>query len=297
MSSLNLKSSLRGLRTFCVAARYRSFRLAAETLNVTPSAVSHQIKNLEAELDLSLFTRHSRHLELTLSGEQLYQELEQVIGQLDEITARFRMQNAKRQLRISAQPFFASEFFLPRLEQFTCNQPDLEIFVDTSDESSETHPTSADASIRLFKSTPRDLDSDALFPLRLMPACSPEFLNRFANDEEKLSRSFPIILHASRPEVWNQWVDSTGIKLAKPSRTISVDSMIAVARAAERGLGAALVPMPLSENWFRYGALVPLFEREITLEERYFFVAEPSRSKSEDVQALRQWVLETFADL
>jgi LysR family glycine cleavage system transcriptional activator len=294
MNLANRRSSLRGLRTFCTAARYQSFRLAAEELHVTASAVSHQIKSLEEELNVQLFERRSRTLELTPEGVQMYAELSPVMDQLDLITARFRAPHLGRQLRISAQPFFASELFLPKLQEFTALNPGIEIYVDTSDESSEKHPAMIDASIRLFRNTPTNLQSDPLFPLRLVPACSPAFLKRYQNDSGGFSESFPVVLHANRPSAWNNWMKSAGIDLPEPSQTIKVDSMIGVARAAERGLGAALVPMPLSENWFKSGALVQMFDHEIVLEDHFYFVSDKSQAEQPDVQALRSWVLEKF---
>jgi LysR family glycine cleavage system transcriptional activator len=296
MNLANRRSSLRGLRTFCTAARYRSFRLAAEELHVTASAVSHQIKNLEEELNLQLFERRSRTLELTPEGEQLYAEISPVMDQVDTITSRFRAPYGGRQLRISAQPFFASEFFLPRLQEFTALNPGIEIYVDTSDESSEKHPATIDVSIRLFRSTPANLNSDPLFPLRLVPACSPGFLKRFKGNDNRFAEPFPVVLHANRPSAWSNWMKSAGVDLPEPSQTIKVDSMIGVARAAERGLGAALVPMPLSENWFKSGALVQMFDHEVVLDDIYYFVSDKSHAQLPDVQALRAWVLGEFAN-
>ena len=89
---------------------------------------------------------------------------------------------------------------------------------------------------------------------------------------------------------------SAGVDLPEPSQTIKVDSMIGVARAAERGLGAALVPMPLSENWFKSGALVQMFDHEVVLDDIYYFVSDKSHAQLPDVQALRAWVLGEFAN-
>jgi LysR family glycine cleavage system transcriptional activator len=294
MNLANRRSSLRGLRTFCTAARYQSFRLAAEELHVTASAVSHQIKSLEEELNVQLFERRSRTLELTPKGQQMYAELSPVMDQLDSITSHFRAPHSGRQLRISAQPFFASELFLPKLQEFTALNPGIEIYVDTSDESSEKHPATIDASIRLFRNTPTNLHSDPLFPLRLVPACSPAFLKRYKNKNGGFCEPFPVVLHANRPSAWSNWMKSAGVDLPQPSQTIKVDSMIGVARAAERGLGAALVPMPLSENWFNSGALVQMFEHEVVLDDHFYFVSDKSQADQPDVQALRTWVLEKF---
>ena len=107
------KTSLRGLRTFCVAARHESFRLAAEDLFITSSAVSHQIKSLEQELGVQLFARSSRDLKLTETGRAFFDEVEPVIEQLDSIAGNYRKDGPVRSVRISVQPFFASEYFVP----------------------------------------------------------------------------------------------------------------------------------------------------------------------------------------
>jgi LysR family glycine cleavage system transcriptional activator len=194
------------------------------------------------------------------------------------------------------QPFFASEVFVPRLEEFSARYPEIELFVDTSDETAEKHPVSVDASIRLFRRAPANLDADMLFPLRLLPACSPDFRARYQSDDGTMTTSFPMLVHTSRPEAWSTWSKASGVELPDASRIVRLDSMIAVARAAERGVGAALVPVPLSDNWFKYGALVPLFDDVVTMPEAFYLVYPASSARSAEVQALRQWVLDTFQE-
>ena len=163
-------ASLRGLRTFCVAARYESFKAAADELFITSSAVSQQVKALEAELGLKLFERGTRELKLSEHGQALFAELSPLIDQLDGVVADFKTSGRrKKSIRISAQPFFASEFFIPRLSEFTALHPEIEIQVGTSDEASEKLPADADLSIRLFREPPAGTRSDVLFPLRMVP--------------------------------------------------------------------------------------------------------------------------------
>ncbi|MDH3432284.1 MAG: LysR family transcriptional regulator, partial [Gammaproteobacteria bacterium] len=143
------KISLRGLRTFCVAAEHQSFRTASELLFITPSAVSHQIKSLEQELGEQLFDRNSRELSLTDTGQSLFEEISPLIDQLNTVAASYKKRGQRSLIRISVQPFFASEYFVPRLSEFTAAHPDIDIQVGTSDESAEKHPADADLSIRL----------------------------------------------------------------------------------------------------------------------------------------------------
>ena len=110
------QNSIRGLRTFCVAARCLSFKVAAEQLCVTPSAVSHQIKGLEDRLQALLFERRTREVVLTDLGATLFSQVEPLLTELDKVTARFLQRNGQRRvLRITLLPFFASEMFIPRL--------------------------------------------------------------------------------------------------------------------------------------------------------------------------------------
>lgn len=297
MTTGNRKTSLRGLRTFCVAARHASFRAAAQELFVTASAVSHQVKNLEEEFDQKLFDRSGRHLKLTAAGLALYEDVSPLIAQLDDVTAQHRDTKERSALRISVQPFFASELFVPRLPDFRRRYPDIEIVVDTSDESAEKHPTDFDVSIRVFKSPPGTLSFDRLFALRLVPAASAEFRDSVKVRAKKVDGDFPIIVHETRPTAWMDWQKESGIILPNGSPTVRLDSMIAVARAAERGLGAALVPQQLSDAWFDTGALVKLFRNELRTQDAFYFVCRKEDEKNENVQLLREWALSQFCDL
>ena len=286
--------SLRGLRTFCVAARHESFRAAADELFITASAVSHQIKSLEQELGQQLFERSSRSLRLTRIGQAMFEEACPLMTSLDKVAGRYRRQRQRKTLRVSVQPSFASEMFVPRLTEFTAEHPDIDLIVDTSDESSETLPDKAEVGIRLFRSPPAD--AICLFPLRLVPVGSPDFKRAMTVEGARITSDFPIIVHETRPRAWQQWSDDSGIALPKNYRVIRLDSMIAIARAAQRGLGAALVPAALSVRWFESGSLVPLFDSELASEDGYYLLKGKGHSVEKEVRVLTDWVLRNFRD-
>jgi LysR family glycine cleavage system transcriptional activator len=296
MTPINRNISLRGLRAFCLAAEHESFRDAAEKLFITASAVSHQIKNLEDELGQKLFERTSRALTLTEAGHSLLHDIKPLITRLDEVAARHRVSVTRSTLSISVQPFFASEVFIPKLSEFTQNHPDIDIKVDTSDESAEKHPTTVDVSIRVFRSAPAGYAADRLFPLRLIPAASPELRKKIVVDENSISGDVPLLVHDSRPTAWRQWSRSSGMAVPLDASTIRLDSMIAIARAAERGLGAALVPVQLSDAWFESGSLVPLSDHELLTRDAYYFVCRTEDADNATIQTLRKWVLQNFDD-
>ncbi len=289
------KVSLRGLRTFCVAARYESFRTAGEELFITPSAVSHQIKSLEEELGEQLFDRTSRELSLTETGRSLYQDVSPLIDQLDTLTAKYKKGATSSSIRISVQPFFASEYFVPRLSEFTARHPEIDIQVGTSDESAEKHPSDSDLSIRLFRSPPSNMPSRLLFPLRVVPGGSPDFKKKMIVKNKAIVSEFPIIVHESHPKAWAQWASAAGIRLPDNPKVIRLDSMIAVVRAAQRGIGAALVPVPIGNLWFDEGSVVRLFKKELIADASYYLVWTEDRAEDESIIRLRDWILENFA--
>ena len=292
---VNPRFSLRGLRSFCVAARYGSFRTAAEELHITASAVSHQIKNLEEMLGEQLFERGGRELKLSSIGAQLYEEVTPLIEQLDAMVARYKKAPQRSSIRISVQPFFASEYFIPRLHDFTAAHPTIDIKVGTSDESAERHPADADLSIRLFRTPPADMRSDLLFPLRMAPAGSPEFQRKLVVKGGKICSDFPIIVHETYPSAWKQWSEIAAIRLPENQKVTRLDSMIAVVRAAQRGIGAALVPVPIGNLWFEEGSVVRLFETELVANVSYYLVGPDDRGGDERLELFRSWILETFA--
>ncbi len=288
--------SLRTLRVFCSAARYVSFRRAAEASHLTASAVSHQIRQLESALGRQLFERTPRSLRLTSEGKAFYEEIKPILEELDASVVRHSERRATRTLRISVQPFFASELFIPRLNEFLLQHPDLDIRVDTSDEALEKHPETADVSIRVFSRPPASLDAERLFPLRLVPAGSPQFYDSIKVRAGRIVSDFPLVLHETWPSAWRDWSRRSRLRLPDPKNTIRMASMIAVARAAERGLGAALIPRRLCESWFDSGGLVQLFDQELETAEAYYIVSHKDDSENADLRAFKSWVLQEFAD-
>jgi LysR family glycine cleavage system transcriptional activator len=288
--------SLRELRAFCTVVELGSFRAAAERLFLTASAISHQIKNLEAGLGVRLFERGTRSLKPTNAGQELYNDIQPLIEDFDVVIAEHARTVDQQRLRISVQPFFASELFVPRLKDFRNAHPDLDITVDSSDESVEKHRATADVSIRIFRSPPADLVSHRLLPLRLIPAGSPRFYDQVEVRAGKIVSEFPLIVHESRPRAWRQWERSSGISLPNASSITRLDSMIAVVRAVERSIGAALVPAGVSDALFHSDTIVPLFEHELATDEEYYVVCRPEDAELPQVAAFIDWVLQEYGN-
>lgn len=271
-----------------------SFSVAGERLFITPSAVSHQIKSLEQELEQSLFKRSARELALTADGQALFDALNPLIEQIDEVVAAAKGRTTGKRIKLSVQPFFASEYFLPRLAEFTTANPELDIEVGASDETAETKRHNADLSIRLHREPPAGLESQALMPLTLVVAGSKKFAKSLEVDDQRITSRFPIIVHESLPNVWKQWSKGAGIKLPKSPKVTRLDSMIAIVRAAEQGIGAALVPVPIANQWFQQKTIVQLFEQPVDAGLSYYLSWHQVAAARPEVALLRDWTLERF---
>jgi DNA-binding transcriptional LysR family regulator len=138
---------LRLLRAFYFAGKHSSFKAAAERLALTPSAVSHQVKELEEQLGVTLFQRRTRAITLTVTGRQLLEDLEPALRALQAAVVRASRPNARRQLHVVMPPFFASELFAPRLHDFHDRHPSIDIQVDTRDPRPDQHPVYSDVSV------------------------------------------------------------------------------------------------------------------------------------------------------
>lgn len=128
-----------------------------------------------------------------------------------------------------------------------------------------------------------------------MPACSPEFRKNLPIVGWQVAKALPIVVHSNRANAWKAWSDRSGISVPKTDNVIRLDSMIAVARAAEQGVGAALVPLPLADSWFDSGRLVRLFDYELATADEYCVVCDNDQRARPEIQALRDWTIQTFA--
>ena len=294
MLRLSRPPPTRNLRAFCVAARQRSFKSAADELCLTPSAVSHQIRELETQLGLKLFERGTRSVELTMVGHRLLEEAEPLLEALDRTLAQLARRHGRQTLRVRLPALFANELLIPRLGQFCAAHPLFDIQLDTRDPRPTVHPPTADVSILLTAESPRGLRSARLFAGPLIAVCAPEHAGRVARLGGAVFAAVPLIVDRTRPSGWSGWAEEAGLATPEPEQVIELDTMIAVVRAAERGLGIALVPALLCDSWLRSGALVRVFAVEFHTAEAYYLVNRPRDGERAPVRALTEWVLSQF---
>lgn len=292
----NLKTPLRLLRAFCLAARHSSFKVAAERLALTPSAVSHQVRELEEQLGVTLFARRTRSVVLTPVGQQLFEELEPALEAVVAAVARASHgAGARPQLTVVMPPFFASEIFAPRLSQFHERHPHIDLQVDTSDPRPEQHRGYSDLSVILAAEPPSDVEyaSVRLLPLELVAVAAPKVAARMAG--KRGGRAFDdltLIMHSSfRGDLWEKWLE---IDLRRVQNVVEFDNMTAVLRATEQGGGVALMPARICGPLFESGALVRIEGLRLPSSDAYWLVARREDTVRPEVRAFTQWLGSQF---
>ena len=286
--------SLKAIKTFQIAARHSSFATAADELCITPSAVSHQIKTLETQLGLPLFSRGARALALTDAGARYLEQIDDLFMRLDAVTEQLRARFGRSSVRLHVPAYFASEMLLPRLSEFAKLHAGIDLRIETQGARGRAHVAEADISV-VVGSGPwnNGLVAHPLFAQTLVPAASPELLaEKPVNDYEDLN-SHTLLVHEARRDDWDRWAANVGLKNLQPAQVVRIDSMSAATRAAEKKIGVALLPAELSRRKFAQGRLVRVFDDELVTQENYTLLVRGEDETRDDIRALCAWLMDS----
>ncbi|WP_177168909.1 LysR family transcriptional regulator [Thalassotalea agarivorans] len=288
-----MQTPIRGLRSFCIAAKCLSFKHAASQLFLTPSAVSHQIKQLEEQLGFSLFKRNTRAIELTAAGDKFYHAVQPIVENLENTIAEFTQSEVNKTITVSLPEFFANELFVPKLSEWAELNPSINLQLETV-KSGNQAVKNAYLSIVLASGKPNASIVHELFPIRYVPACNKSIYKKWAAKGYDALSQVPLILHQARPWSWHKWADQLDIPNFDPKQIIQFDSMYSVAKAAQQGMGIALVPLPISKTWFKEEMLVKLFQEELITRDRYFLIQHKNIESAPELQTFAEWVKQEF---
>ena len=279
-----------GLRAFSVAARQSSFKAAADALFVTPSAISHRIRDLEKHLGQRVFVRKTRAVELTDAGRALFDEVEPLLASLDGVLERAAHRTRRRTLRIAAPAFLASELLIPSLSSLYALQPRLDLEINSGVRPTE-HSARADVSIVIAPTPPSEGVVTELFSPRFVPATARAVALVARELGPRLFDKHRRIVYRHRATLWQRWFETTGIPEGRNPAIISVDSLPASVSAAERGIGIAMVPTFVCERRLRPGRLLRICEPEIESGDTYYLVHRAGDRQRPEVRAFLSWAL------
>jgi LysR family transcriptional regulator of beta-lactamase len=280
---------LNALRAFEASARHLSFTRAAVELFVTPAAVSHQVKSLEAQLNVTLFKRLPRGLMLTREGETLLPVLRESFDRIAETLERFEGGHYRDVLTVGAVGTFAVGWLLPRLADFQEKHPFIDLRLSTNNNRVDVAAEGLDYAIRFGAGAWHGIEALRLIEAPLSVLCVPELARQLNSPEDLLKQT---LLRSYRTDEWPEWFLACGLPPnTAPTRNIVFDSSLAMMEAALQGAGIALAPPLMFSRQLAAGAIEQPFAIGITTGS-YWLTRLQSRPETAAMTAFKEWLLQ-----
>ncbi len=288
---------LNALKAFESAGRHLSFTKAAAELSVTPAAVSHQIKALEALLGVPLFHRMTRALRLTDAGQAALPVFAQGFDKLAQGVEQIRAFGESEVLTISVSPSFGAMWLVPRLERFRVRHPDIEVRIDGTDRRVDLGRDNADVALRYGPGGYSGVRVDWLFGQANTPVCSPALLSGPYPLRRPEDLRHHTLLHIDWKDAeasWRMWLLAAGLHDIDPTHgpRFTMESM--AVQAALDGQGVALVGDKLVADELAAGRLLRPFDPSFStpLSFSYYLLSPKDGAAPPKVAAFRDWLLQ-----
>lgn len=305
---------LTALRAFDAAARHLSLKRAAEELNVTPAAITHQIHHLETFLGTELFTRGHRKIELTDVGYMLVPKIAEGFECFRRAVDLVRERNRADVVNVIAPPSFSSQWLMPKLHRFASAHPEIDIHVSTRMREFGRAPAEhrpehemvnswmgeCDALICLGSGRYAGLEVDEVLPLTVTPLCHPSLLEQGLKLPQDVGRFD--LLHDERGLVydgrsfWDLWLEAAGLSHIDRSRGRHFTHSALAIEAAIAGDGIVASTLELVQQPLAANHLVAPFDLRIRWTSSYYLVTTRSAAKKPVVQTFREWLLKIATD-
>jgi LysR family glycine cleavage system transcriptional activator len=287
--------TLNALKVFEVAATLGNFTRAAEVLNVTQSAVSRQVRQLEDQLGEALLLRCHHQLHMTDAGRLLLAALQQSFDRIELAVRGIMQKQHLNRLHVNAPPTFALRWLLPRLKRFRGRYPRLEISVTSALCDSLTESGMLDCAIRFGNGEWNDLDESLLMHEQHIAVCSPALLRGRPCARVDL-RELPLLhvlaAHDKRYMTWPHWIDAAGLGKVDISQGYEFDLLEMAIRAAIDGLGITIADRHMVAQELADGRLVQFRSAQVEGHQSYWFVTRRGQVASPAVEQFRAWLYE-----
>ena len=290
--------ALNALRAFEVAARHRSLTKAAEELAVTPAAVHHQVKSLEALLGVSLLVRSGNGIALSKAATAVLPALEAAFDLLALATEQVRQHGSGGVLSVACCPSFAQKWLLPRLERFRQSFEGIELRITSASELPDLANSEVDLAVAYGAGSrvqSAAVQAEHLLDDEVFPVCSPEYGRRhdgLVTEGELLSG---VLLHddgalAEQGADWDSWLSSVGAGPSSLAENIRFDTAAMAIEAAVAGQGVALARSCLVGGDLAAGRLLRPFARGLSVSGGYFVTCLNAVAEQPNVVAFREWL-------
>ncbi len=279
---------LNSLRLFEAAGRHLSFKLAADELGLTPSAVSHGIQGLEDWLGTPLFLRGRAGLTLTEVGVAYHPAVREALVRIATASEHCSRRGQRNEIRVSAAPTFAARLLLPRLDRFREREPDVSVVVDMVHQQIDLPRDGVDLAIRLGTGDWPGLTAERLLTEELLPLGAPTLRASYGKRADL--RKMPLIHIRTVSDDWERWFAATGAGEVDLSGGLRVDTVQMAAEAAVAGRGLVLGRRPLMDSELEAGSLVPFAEQSLPSRTSYWLVGLPETMVRPEIRAFGDWL-------
>nr|WP_314267630.1 LysR substrate-binding domain-containing protein [uncultured Moellerella sp.] len=284
---------LQALRTFVEIGRRGSLKSAAQTLHVTSGAISQQIRLLEERLGIELFIRERSGMKLSPAGEQIYPTLLEAFQQIEIVTQQLSVFNARKIITINTIASFAASWLVPRLKRFQQQFPNIEIRVEASSTIIDMKRTHVDIAIRHGLGYYPELKVTRLMTPELIPVAAPSFFltgNPIKAPIDCLN--YPLLQDGDRAD-WSLWLAAHGVAYdQRADKGSEFEDDFLLIRAAEAGLGLALVPSAYAKEEIAANRLIQVLDKAWPSRFAYYIVTKPEAENQSEINTFIQWLLE-----
>ena len=279
------------LIAFEAAARTGSFSAAARELNLTQGAVSRQIRALEHQLDVTLFRRVGKIVELTDIGKEYVQEIHAALQTIRNASLNAITSPLSRILNLAVLPTFGTRWLMPRFPSFLEQHPDITVNFVTKLSPFDFQSENLHSAIHYGEPDWPNTDSAFLMGEKAMPVCSPNFLEQNPIKNAKEITTLPLLHLSSRPNAWKDWLALQNISLSE-NQGMVFEQFSIVIQAAVAGIGVALLPIFLIESELDRGELAIIRDIPLQSDSGYYLVTPVDKSEYAPVVAFRNWLLQ-----
>jgi len=289
---------LNALRAFEAAARHTSFQAAAAELNVTPAAVSHQIKALEEHLGVPLFKRLNREVRLTDAGRACLPGLRDGFDRIAEAVESIRPGRGGGILTVSAAPSIAGKWLLPRIDGFRTRHPEIDVRIDAAIQTVDFSRADVDVALRYGAGRYPGLYTELLMRTEVFPVCAPELTRGKTGLKSPADLRHHTLIHEDEinPDpscpTWAMWLRAAGVQDVDASRGIRLTQATLVMDAVLAGRGVALAKSVAAADDLASGRVVRPFGEGVLVDFAYYFVCPPASLEIAKVKAFKRWIFE-----
>lgn len=281
------------LQAFECAARHGNFTRAAEELNLTQSAVSRQISDLEAQTGMQLFERIRRRVVLSEAGRKFLPDVQRLLQQSEQLMVRAVASGESRaSLAIASLPTFGSRWLMPRLHRFIEANPDTVITVGSRSQPFDFDEEGFDIAIHYGQPVWAHGTCTFLCDEVILPVASPALMTRCRVEKPEDIIAHPLLHLTTRPKLWTEWLEMNGTAPENAYRGSRFDQFSMIIEAAASGLGFALLPRYLIETELAAGRLQVVFDRPLTTDKSYYVALPEGRQDNVLARAFQTWLLE-----